>query len=628
MGNVFPAIEKQSIDEISFFIFQALLCSIVLSIVNGAISERVNFFGYILTSILVTCLLYPIFGHWVSRNIFSNNNGWLQQLGFIDLGGATAIHSLSGWVALACLKCIGPRQGRFNADGHPTHIGNSNLPLASLGVIFLWVGWIGLNSGQSEFSSLNIAQLFLNLSISGSAGMVTALFIGFFTQFKIKVDFIIHGSIAGLVSISGLCHACPSTSALLIGIIGSSLMIMMKYAIENIFIDDSIGAIPAHLAPGIWGTLAIPIFGNLDTLGSSLSQGHQLTVQCVGILSCAAWSYFTTYIILKIILFFHPIRVSQKIEDIGLNFSESHIKSEWINLLNTMELQAKTGDLNLRAQVDPFSEIGKIAEKYNDVMNTLSKLKKEVIKKEMEKKEQGELTVEAMSSAKLASIGELAAGVAHEINNPLNGMINYTQLVMDQLNGEQQNILNEAIEEGKRISSIVANLLEYSRQKEEALSIIQIETTITNSLNLMESQFKKDGIHLYQEIDNDLPPVKARKGELQQVWINLLSNAKHALNEKFPNFNKDKSIFIHVSFLKEQQLLSIDFKDNGVGISKENLNKIFTPFFTTKSSGQGTGLGLPICQKILAKYQSKLKIQDSEGQGCHIQIKFPIYSNG
>lgn len=239
-----------------------------------------------------------------------------------------------------------------------------------------------------------------------------------------------------------------------------------------------------------------------------------------------------------------------------------------------------------------------------------------------------QLREEALRSAQLASLGELAAGVAHEINNPINGIINYAQILTDE--DEQSDsateILNEVIQEGCRIANIVGDLLSFARQRKDGKEMIAFKEIYRACLTMLESQFAKDGIELDAKFPKDLPPVMAHKQQIQQVILNILSNAHYALNQKYPGRDEQKRIEICGRLVSEANAprVQVEFKDYGSGIASDIIDKVVDPFFSTKPIDKGTGLGLSISHGIVSDHQGKMTIDSLEGGYTKVVVELPI----
>ncbi len=238
-----------------------------------------------------------------------------------------------------------------------------------------------------------------------------------------------------------------------------------------------------------------------------------------------------------------------------------------------------------------------------------------------------EWDIKIQQQQKLEAIGTLAGGVAHEINNPINGIINYAQLIVDDTQSESSKKYAEAIiQESERISEIVRNLLQFSRQEKQSHSYASVYDIINRTVSLMNSMLKKDQIILELNVDENLPEMKCRSQQIQQVLMNLLTNAKDALNEKYPNFDENKKIVLSCEFVEHdnRRWINLSVKDFGNGITQENLEKIFEPFFSTKPKNLGTGLGLSISHGIINDHHGTIKIDTKEGQYCEFIVELPV----
>lgn len=400
-----------------FLIYQAVFCGTAVTILSGAIAERMDFTGFILITVLIAGLIYPIYGHWAWNGLNkAEMGGFLNQMGFVDFAGSTVVHSLGGWAALAILLIIGPRTGRFPKDKTYVDINGSNIPMAALGTLFLWIGWFGFNGGSTLSLNEQVPGIIGNTFIAGSVGMLTALGISWYQTKIAKVHYAINGVLAGLVAITASVHAVSTASAAVIGAVGAIIMLLAEEWLLRKKIDDAVGAIPVHLAAGIWGTIAVALFGNPTLLGTGLTMMEQLVIQLQGILLCGIWTFGITYLLFKGIDKFYPLRVSLEDEKVGLNISEHGATTELLDLFTVMNQQSQTGDLSLRVPVEPFTQIGQIAEKYNAVLGTLETSEKQ-LKDSMHQlvATQGEL----VEAEKMAALGQLISGIAHEINTPL-----------------------------------------------------------------------------------------------------------------------------------------------------------------------------------------------------------------
>lgn len=238
------------------------------------------------------------------------------------------------------------------------------------------------------------------------------------------------------------------------------------------------------------------------------------------------------------------------------------------------------------------------------------------------------LQAETLRAVQLASVGQLAAGVAHEINNPINGIINYAQIIRDEAGSNEtfDDISEKIIREGERVASIVSNLLSFARQKEDKSEKIDINEVIKDAIDLIRYQLTKNCIILETNIPEDLPLIHGHHQQLQQVFLNLFSNARFALNQRFPGKDPEKKIVIDSGVLEREgcKFVRIIFQDMGVGIKQEKMKKIFEPFFSSKVHGEGTGLGLSISKEIVAKHGGVLQVESQEGAYTRMIVELPI----
>jgi len=237
---------------------------------------------------------------------------------------------------------------------------------------------------------------------------------------------------------------------------------------------------------------------------------------------------------------------------------------------------------------------------------------------------------EAMRAAHLAAVGELAAGVAHEVNNPINGIINYAQIVLDESedNPVVRDILERIIREGNRIANIVSNLLSFSRQKEkldaEDVNLVEV---VEDSVSLMNHQLQRDGIKLDVDMPVNLPPVTGHAQQLQQVFLNLLSNARYALNSRYPKPHPEKRIEISGRVIEKagRSMVRIEITDYGTGIPQDIADRLFEPFFSTKPEGEGTGLGLSISHGLIREHHGFLRVESVYGEYTRIVVELPLH---
>jgi ammonium transporter, Amt family len=359
---------------LSFFLFQFVFCGTATTIVSGAVAERMRFRAYVIISFVVSGLMYPIFGHWAWGGAAGfGDQGWLASIGFIDFAGSTVVHSVGGWISLAAVIILGPRMGRFDRSNQIMH--GHNLTLAVMGVMILWFGWFGFNGGSTLAMSQQVPLILVNTNLAPAAGGVAAMLLSTILRRRIDVSYVLLGVVAGLVGITASCHLVDPWESLVIGAIAGVLCILASELLVIKKIDDVVGAWPTHAVAGIWGTLAVALFGNVEAFGTGMSRFEQFQIQLAGAIICAAWSFGVGFIVLRIINAFCPFRVTAEDEEAGLNVSEHNATTELIDLLSDMNQQRISGDFARPVRVEPYTEVGQIANQYNAV---LSRVKTEI----------------------------------------------------------------------------------------------------------------------------------------------------------------------------------------------------------------------------------------------------------
>lgn len=259
---------------LGFVLFQVMFCATAATIVSGAVAERIRFSAYIALSVWISLVVYPVFGHWAWGGAWEPGaRGWLAELGFVDFAGSTVVHSVGGWVALVVVvvvRRLGARTGRFPADGPPPVIPAGNLPMAMLGALLLFFGWLGFNGGSTLAFDGRVPGILLHTTLAACAGGLAGLAVGRLLHGYYEVLYLINGLIAGLVAVTAGAHALSPLNSLLTGAVGAWVMAWTNEALLRWRIDDAVGAIPAHLAAGVWDTLAVGLFGDPVLLGTGL----------------------------------------------------------------------------------------------------------------------------------------------------------------------------------------------------------------------------------------------------------------------------------------------------------------------------------------------------------------------
>ncbi|ADE53199.1 ammonium transporter [Coraliomargarita akajimensis] len=305
------------------WLFQAVFAATAATIASGAMAERTKFIAYIFYSIAITCIIYPIVGHWIW------SDGWLAGLGMRDYAGSTVVHSVGAWAGLAGAIVLGARHGKYNKDGKPLPIPGHNMPLATLGCFILIVGWFGFNAGSTLGAIDDMAYIAMVTMLAAAGGCIGAAAMTWFKFKKPDLSMTLNGCLAGLVSITASCGSVSIIGSMFTGLIGGIIVVFAVLFIERVLkVDDPVGAVSVHGIVGIWGTLSVGVFGTTAIDSGLVSNGliyggfHQLGIQALGIAAVFAFVFPSCFILFKAIQASVGLRVSEEEELEGLDLSE------------------------------------------------------------------------------------------------------------------------------------------------------------------------------------------------------------------------------------------------------------------------------------------------------------------
>jgi Amt family ammonium transporter len=317
--------------QMAFWMFQVVFAATAATIVSGAMAERTRFTGYLIYSVVISALIYPVVGHWIW------GGGWLGELGFTDFAGSTVVHSTGGWAALVGAVMLGPRAGKYVRDGNggtsARAIPGHNIPLAALGVFILWFGWFGFNAGSTTAGTdLSIGTIAVTTNLAAAGGAVAAMFASWVLHRKPDPSFALNGALAGLVGITAGCASVSPASAVMIGLIAGILVVLSVEFVDKVLhIDDPVGASSVHGVCGAWGTLAVGLFAQEAYGGQNglfFGGGFGLLgVQIIGILSVLAWVGAASFVLFGAIRAVRLLRVTPEEELRGLDIGEHGIES-------------------------------------------------------------------------------------------------------------------------------------------------------------------------------------------------------------------------------------------------------------------------------------------------------------
>ena len=294
----------------SDWFFQMVFVATTASIVSGALAERVNLWAFFAFTAVLTTIIYPIVGAWTW------GGGWLSEMGFTDFAGSTIVHSTGGWAALAGALVVGPRWGKFRKDGSVKVTAPSNIPAVTLGVFILWLGWFGFNGGSqlalgSAADAVGMSNVIVNTNLAAAAGVITAIFVSRPILGRTDLFAALNGAIAGLVAITAGPNIIDSRWAIVIGAVGALSCTLGLKVLERARVDDVVGAVPAHLFAGVWGTLA-----------ASIAAGADFVTQLIGVASIGAFVFTVSWVLWTILEKTIGVRVSRSVEEIGQDAAE------------------------------------------------------------------------------------------------------------------------------------------------------------------------------------------------------------------------------------------------------------------------------------------------------------------
>ena len=314
-GDAAAIVANNDYSTMSDWFFQMVFVATAASIVSGALAERVKMWTFFLFVLVLTGFIYPIVGAWTW------GGGWLAELGFQDFAGSTIVHGVGGWAALAGILVVGPRLGKFRGDGTPRPTPPSNILVVTLGVFILWFGWFGFNGGSqlalgSAGDAVAMSHVLVNTNLAACAGVMAALAASRFILERMDLFAGLNGAIAGLVSITAGPDITEHYWAVIIGAIGGLVCTAGLKLLERLQLDDVVGAVPAHLFAGIWGTLA-----------ASIVAGADIAVQALGVLAVGAFVFTVSWVLWQALAMTLSVRVTPEVERLGQDVGELGIEA-------------------------------------------------------------------------------------------------------------------------------------------------------------------------------------------------------------------------------------------------------------------------------------------------------------
>ncbi|MBI1367983.1 MAG: ammonium transporter [Planctomycetes bacterium] len=616
-------VDENNAYAMTLFLFQAMFCGTAVTIMSGAVAERVRFVGYLVMVVVISALIYPVFGHWAwgGDGIV---NGWLKSRGFVDFAGSTVVHSVGGWAALAGIIILGPRLGRFPKNAPAREVPGSNVPLAMLGVMLLWFGWIGFNGGSTLAINDQVPMIIANTMLAASAGLVASLLISWAKYGFPSPGSIINGSVGGLVAITANCHCVHPGHAVVIGAVGAGVVHLASRLMVHMKLDDAVDAVPAHLAAGIWGTLAVGLMGDPKLLGTGLGWIEQIEIQALGVVVAGA---LTMGVMLPALWVTHRLigmRVTAEQEHMGLNAAEHRATTELHDFVSVIEKQSRTHDLSLRAPVEPFTEVGQIAERYNELIGSLEK---SVTNVEHLKRVQVRLR-EAKKAADTANAAksEFLANMSHEIRTPLHGILSFAGFGLKRAEAADKAKIIEYFQRiqtsGDRLLMLVNDLLDLSKLEAGKMTFDfyrhDLVLTIAAVVDEVESLISERDVKI-----EFVRPGESIEGVYDQTKI--MQIIRNIINNAIRFSPAGSTITLTAQRLGDEAEIRV--RDRGVGVPEGELKSIFNKFeqsSRTKSGSGGTGLGLAICTELIAAHGGRIWAENHPDGGAIFIIRMPL----
>lgn len=324
-GENFSSLDWANIPLFAKFFFQLVFAGTAATIVSGCVAERIHYWSYMLFTVFLVAIVYPVVGHWIW------GGGWLGSLGtaFQDFAGSTVVHSVGGWAGLVGILFLGPRMGKYDANGKPLPIPGHSMALAFLGGMILWLGWFGFNPGSFMAADpVGISHVVVTTNLACSAGLLAATVTAWVILGKPDFSMTVNGALAGLVAITAPCAFVSPLESVIIGLVGGVLVVLAVLFFDRMRVDDPVGALSVHLVNGVWGTVAVGLFASSQSpggMGDGLFHGGGLKLlgtQLLGIVAVGAFTVVMSAIGWAVIRALVGLRVDPETELTGLDIVE------------------------------------------------------------------------------------------------------------------------------------------------------------------------------------------------------------------------------------------------------------------------------------------------------------------
>lgn len=356
-------IDGKNLEQNAIFFFQAMFAATAITIVSGAVAERMKFNGYIIVAIVVSTLIYPVFGHWAW-----NENGWLSKLGFIDFAGSTVVHSIGAWIGLAGTIVLGPRLGKFK-NGRVKHYSPSNHNFIVFGVFILFFSWFGFNAGSLLKFDYAVTSILLNTLVAAIFGGFGSWIITLFHKDKVDVEIFSFGILAGLVGITAGCFEFTAIQSAFVGFVSSFVMhYSNEILVKKFKVDDPLSVVSIHGFAGAWGTIALGVFAKIP---ENMTRIEFILVQTLGVVSAFIFAVTVGFALFLALYKYKLLRVKKRHEVIGLNTSEHNAKLPWVETVESIVSIMKSGNMAKKVHEERGTEVGLVAKFFNILLNMI-----------------------------------------------------------------------------------------------------------------------------------------------------------------------------------------------------------------------------------------------------------------
>jgi Amt family ammonium transporter len=500
--------------DYTFFIFQAVFAGTAVTIVSGAVAERMQFKAYMIIAVIVTSIIYPVVGHWGwGGAILEGETGWLAEKGFIDFAGSTIVHSVGAWVGLAGAIIVGARVGRFDQNGKPVEMQPFSQTYIALGVFILWFGWFGFNGGSTLTGDGSFAKVIVNTVLSAAFGGIVSFVISTTFYGKPYVEKVLFGILAGLVGITAGCSAVEPVGAIVIGVTSSVVMHVGEELLLKFKIDDPVSAVPVHGFVGAWGTLMIAFIAPTDQLING-SRMDQFTVQLIGVVAVFLWSFLLALLLFSIFKWFDLLRVPVEHEEMGLNIAEHGAKMGWYDTVDTIKSIIDSQDYAHRCDIEVGTETGEVARNFNILLDHINK--------KME--EDNNFLNEVTKLANSIKDGNLTGRIESQTNNK---QLQELKTVLNSMLDDMQNNIGNNI---NNIVDVMDSFAKYDFTKTISNPNGKIENII-NKLGLDTSKMLEENLNNGKSLQEDANKLQSNSEVLDDSTTKQLSNLIEAVSK-------------------------------------------------------------------------------------------------